>query len=94
MPSGLQVWDANGRLILTTGDSITRVTGTVYVPRGQSGSAFIPANEGRPWFSVLSVGANGYTRMPKITISGNTISWSYEFSSEIYNDFFIIFGLY
>lgn len=95
MPTGIQVFLANGRAILDTNDSITRIVGTVSVGRGSSGGVTLPASQGRPFWNVLSRGATGYTALPNVFMQGNTLFWNYDGVNLNYAaDVFIIYGLY
>lgn len=74
MPAGLQVWDASGNLVLDVSDPISRLSGTVSIPAGSTGSVTVPnAYQGSIWYAVLVNGGSTYS--PVVSISGSTISW-------------------
>lgn len=95
MPSGIQVFDPNGRVVLDTNDSITRILGMVNVPRGQTGGVTFPSNQGRPFWIPMSRGASGYTAICNLSFSNGTLYWNYNgINLNLANDTFIIYGLY
>lgn len=95
MPSGIQVFDANGRAILDTNDSITRIVGTVAISKGSSGSVAIPTDQGRPFYRLISRGATGYTALPNVSVNNGSISWNYNgVNLNLANDAFLVYGLY
>ena len=78
MSYGLNVWDGNGKLTLGLSDSITRILGTVQTTKNVNGSVSAPFSNGRPWAQVLKLGATYEGLTPRITISGDTLSWVYD----------------
>lgn len=95
MPEGIQVLDPNGRVILDTNDSITRILGMVNVPRGQSGGVSLPGDQGRPWWIPMSRGASGYTALANVFYQNGTLYWNYDgVNLSLANDTYIVYGLY
>lgn len=86
MPQGLQVFDANGRLILNVTDRIGRVITTVRTTPNVAGSYSFPVSTGvneRPFFCLLTTPAYPYqspqvSRIPSFSISadGKVLSWT------------------
>ncbi len=95
MPSGMQVFNADGSLAMDTNDSITRILGTVQTTRNVNGSLTADFDQGRPFFMMLSRGASGFTIMPDVAINGRVLSWSYSGKNgSATSDVFIVYGLY
>lgn len=79
MPIGLEVYDANKKLIISVTDRITKILGSVYT-NGAAGSISVPElSKGKPWANSIVVdgGNAGPLVGALVTISGTTISWSY-----------------
>jgi hypothetical protein len=82
MAQGLECWDAQGRLIFGTGDSITKVIGTVQTQVEVAGSVTVPEMEGgtRPFVSKNASPPGGAEWRPygrtEIFIEGRTIRWT------------------
>lgn len=78
MPVGLQTFDASGRLKLSLGDRIARLTGAV-MTGGVDGAVVVAGvDTGAPFFILTAVdNPLGFASPPKVTISGNVISWAY-----------------
>ena len=78
MGQGLQVFAADGSLIMDTVDRLTRIVGSVYSGVG-AGSVSVPAfSTGTPFYFVQregDIGANINDAFKQITISGTTLSW-------------------
>lgn len=77
MPAGLQVWDAQGNLILDTTTRMVRINGRVQTVNGQAGSLQIDLSQGSPWYQVVSYTQNNYDR-PIFTLNTSTgvLSWT------------------
>lgn len=81
MAAGLQVWDANGVLVLDLTDRLTRKMGELIITAGVAGSILVPQpSTGQLWFAFSPDQNQSFiTWLPKITKSGNqTLSWVYE----------------
>lgn len=74
MPAGFQVFDPNGKSILDTADRITRVLGLVDIAGASGSQSNAGLATGSPFWTIVP---NGSGWPPAVTISGNTISWSY-----------------
>lgn len=78
MPQGLQIWDANGRLILDVTTRLTRVEGSVATGVA-NGSFQIPLSSGEP-FIIVEDSSGVFSRFgPGVWLDGTVIRW--EFSS-------------
>lgn len=95
MPSGLQCWDASGRLTLDTNDSISKVVGVVTTQANVAGSVVVPEFSGgtRIFISRRATPPSGpfpgQGRRCEITVRGRTVSWTagrgpVEFSYGVY----------
>jgi hypothetical protein len=74
MPQGLQVWNAAGQLVLDLADKISRLSGTVTVAAGATGSLTIPnTSQGTVWYAALVNGGSAYA--PVVSVSGSTLQW-------------------
>lgn len=90
MPTGLQVFDGQGRSILYN-DRISRVIGFREI--SSDGSVAVPDfSTGTPWFSLSPLTAvSSYRHIdPIVTISGSTIQWSGFYG----RSFMLIYGVY
>ena len=75
MPVGIQVFDANGRLLIDVTTHLSRLTGNTTIAAGSSGSVVVPgAGTGTIWYAVHPTQGNNY--VPVITLNGDTLSWS------------------
>lgn len=92
MANGVQVWRADGKVLVSTDKRMGRIMG-VYGATGP-GSITIPAlSQGTPWAIVQD--KNGLREAYlTITISGTTISWTQTsmFSQSV--DALIYYGIY
>ncbi|NKJ46829.1 hypothetical protein CIC12_08770 [Burkholderia sp. SG-MS1] len=81
MPAGMQVWDEQGRLTVNMTTRLARFLGSRYID-GTGGSLMDEnLSQGEP-FAIfqpdqLFYHISGDAPRPVITISGNTIGWSY-----------------
>lgn len=81
MTAGLQCFDASGQLTLDVTTRLGRIIGQVQTT-GSAGSLTAPGfSQGEPFFCLLPIaypgaGASGGTVWPKVSISGQTLSWS------------------
>lgn len=86
MPQGLQVFTSGGQLILDVTDRLTRIIGQVSTGT-TPGSISVPnwTSFGTPWVFIqqrnTATGINA-RRTCRATISGNTLSWTFEGLSE------------
>lgn len=99
MPSGIQVFAENTSIVLDTNDRMTFILGSFVTQKGQNGSVQAEFN-GRPsWAQVIGVGGYfGSSGAPVVTISGNTLSWTWDYpnASRSYQcpSAFIVYGAY
>ncbi len=80
MPQGLQVWDDQGRLLVDLGDWLGRLAGSAAVTINTAGSITnVLLQSGTPffvWIPATEEAVTGATKMPSVTFSGSTMSWS------------------
>jgi hypothetical protein len=82
MGQGLECYNANAQLILGTGDSISKVIGTVTTQQNVAGSVTVPDMAGgvRVFIAKYTEPPMGpiYQSVPRcqVSVSGRTISWS------------------
>ena len=96
MPQGFQVWDAAGALILDTNSMLGRILGTV-AASGSTGSIDHGGlTTGRPFYVCVSSdnGTGVGVMYPNVTISGSTLSWSYDGGGQSIGTAIIFFGVY
>ncbi len=75
MAYGFRLRDANGNEVFGPGERIYRILGTIVV--NNNGSVSVPFTPGNtPFVQCLGRYWNDYNP-PNVTISGNTLSWSY-----------------
>lgn len=82
MPAGLQVFGADGSLILDATYRITRYVASIYL-NGQNGSVEVPGG-GQVWYAFQQSEVftrnnlnNRATSLPRFSVSGNLLSWYY-----------------
>lgn len=81
MPSGFEVYDAAGQLVLGVTDRLTIMIGSLSVSSG-TGNISVPAGMGTPFAYAVpnasydDVAYHG-SSLPKLTISGTTITYTY-----------------
>ena len=84
MPSGLQVWDANGRVLFDSNSNTTKIVGSVNTGTS-GGSITVPEfTLGQGWAAVNKINTDTSNfddlmlgNFPAIEINGNTLSWSF-----------------
>lgn len=88
--AGLRVWDANGNLITELTDNTTRVLGTVSFTTPGSGQITDSNISGhKVWVALLTLGRSSGLALyrqysqPRFQISGNTLSWTTDFSGNL-----------
>lgn len=95
MPQGLQIWDSNGNLILSTNDRVTKIVGIVRI----SENGFVTdeqLNQGTIWYAPCNYSqpaSSGYLTFPEIKIEGTTIKWTYP-STNRRVEMDLIYGVY
>lgn len=92
---GLECYNANGDLILSVSDRITKVVGSVHIS-GNGSVSDESLNQGIKWFYPYNFAlpaSRGNYNFPTITANGNTISWSYSSSSRRV-EMDLIYGVY
>lgn len=84
MAAGLQVFDATGGLVLDVTDRLTRVGGRLRT-NGVAGSIRSSLlTSGEPWFLISTVGMPSTGQaLPRISVSGDTLSWTGGYDSYI-----------
>lgn len=80
MPAGLEVWDAQSRLMVSITDRFTRFIGQIPLANNHgAGSIQVPEfSRGTGFVNILAVGGLPITALPatSASISGNTLSWT------------------
>lgn len=78
MAFGLKIWDELGNVVLDTNVRVGRIIGQV-TSGTSAGSISVPDfAQGTPWFIVQPITSAGFTaEVPNVTISGNTLSWTF-----------------
>lgn len=99
--AGLQVWDRNGKLVLSLTDRITRVIGYRDILNTDIGSMHVEEfSEGTPWLYVIRITGDAVINReyynPDVTIVGNVIKFTRTSldSFKNINTFRIIYGVY
>ena len=93
MSAGLKIWDENGNLRQGPDTSIGSLLGS-FTTEGVNGSFSDPNLAlGTPRvIKALPVNTTSYFQVPKFTISGTTISWTYKLGSGGVN-FRVLYGV-
>ncbi|WP_321953101.1 hypothetical protein [Paraburkholderia bannensis] len=104
MSAGLQIWDANGNIVLDATYRIMRIIGTRSIGGGVGGSVVDDAFTQGGWVSFqpgVMVGEgylSGGVIVPRFSLSGNTVSWSYAAKNstqyDIYQDGILYYGAF
>lgn len=95
MASGLRVWDASGNLIVDTTTRLGTVLGTVTTTKANGSITNAGFAQGTPFYSVCGITDAYSVFSPKITLSGNTMSWAFNTSGANSNTSqFIVYGVY
>lgn len=77
MPQGLEIWDANGNKVFDTSSRLGKVVGVITVTTWGSGSVTVDPGLGSIFTAIQSLDFLPRTGS-QITITGNTINWSYQ----------------
>lgn len=96
MPRGLQVWDAQAKMVLDVTTRLTRVHGEIST--GTSNGSFeIPLSSGTP-FIVINDNSQIYSRRgPGVWLDGRIIRWEFStspFAGSPRASYKIIYGYY
>lgn len=74
MGTGLRVWDVSGALVFDSAVKISRLLATINIGVSDGSQSVVwPNNQ----LIALPVSYSGTGLLPKITISGSTVSWAY-----------------
>lgn len=93
MPAGLQIWDENGNVMLDTENRVTRVLGSFESGTSDGSLTSEGFSQGTPWHVRLTPDL-GLTP-PKITVSGNTLSWTFgNVAEEFRRSAYVMYGVY
>jgi hypothetical protein len=85
MPQGLQVWDAAGNVAIDTTSSVGTIVGSVAYGNTNGSATISEFSLGRPvWFVLPGTGGSSVYQ-PNITVSGNTLSWTWTISGSASN---------
>jgi hypothetical protein len=80
MANGLIVRNAANQIILNATDRLTQILGSVAITGGTGGSVTVPATgvDNAIFYVFSPTGTtNAYSVFPQLTISGNTITWTF-----------------
>lgn len=93
MPQGLEVYNASGVLEMAVTDRLTRIIGETTATGGTAGSVTNAGlATGSPFWWVSRDSSSFYSIEPSITVSGDTLSWTWPISTT--GSFTIIYGVY
>lgn len=91
MPQGLEVYDSSGVLKLSITDRLSRVLGSIDI--STNGSIIVAGfADGTPWVTFLPWAFVNVPKMPSISVSGTTLSWTYPGSGNVSGT--LIYGIY
>ncbi len=92
--AGIKIWSPDGKLLVGPDTSIGAIIGAVDTNKVNGSISDARFSKGIPRvFSVLPIGTNGTLFwLPKITFSGNTMTWTYSFASNQNPNIRIIYG--
>lgn len=95
MSFGMVVKNASGVTIIDENSKLARVLGTVYVPQTNGSLTDAGFATGVPFGAVVVADTlfGSKPGAPTVTFSGNTMSWSYPYSS-MKSNVYIIYGVY
>lgn len=100
MAAGMQIFDAQGRLVVDLSTRLIRWIGNVYV-NGAGSVTDSRLSQGNVAFVFQQIGLfyhiSGDTARPNFNVSGNTISWSYSAGQTNYHtnmSGWLFFGVY
>lgn len=79
MPQGLEIWNANGDLVLDINSRIGLIISHIQTGTVDGSVTDARLGVGTPfWFCVLNSFTVGYVPVtPTISLSGNTLSWQF-----------------
>jgi hypothetical protein len=78
MPQGLQVFDAQGRVVVDLADRVGRIV-AVFPTGTEDGSRVVGGLDGGiPFMVVQGMGLSIQAYTPTVQLSGNTVSWVFD----------------
>jgi hypothetical protein len=102
MPAGFQAFDASGNVLIDISQRIAKLLGTTNVGASYTGAAmtgsvvdsrFTAYSGAQAWAAVIAGSFFQMHEHPQITISGNTLTWTFPTGSARPNTT-IIYGLW
>lgn len=78
MASGLQVWDANGDVVVDTTTRLGRIVGVTTINSASGSINDADFADGTPFWIATPSDNTSPTFGPKFTFSGTTLSWNFE----------------
>ena len=90
--AGLQVYDANSKLVVDITDRLPRILGS-YQTNKQDGSINIEA-AGTIFYQVVRLTNAEADTPPRITLTNRLLSWKYGDAYKYRKDFIIVYGVY
>jgi hypothetical protein len=95
MPAGFQTFDDSGAVDLDTSTRVATVINVVTTGKSNGSVTNAAFSKGEPFWSAIPKGGSWTVFAPKITVSGNTLSWTFNNSGASYNtDHDIVYGIY
>lgn len=101
MTAGLQIFDANGNIVLDATYRVMRLGGIATVTGGLNGGVTDDRLAQGGWFTFQPSGTrgDGYLSggviVPRFTLSGNTLSWTWNAKNstyDIYQQGYVVYG--
>ncbi|MEI7295838.1 hypothetical protein WCQ02_27140 [Paraburkholderia tropica] len=101
MTAGLQIFDANGNIVLDATYRVMRLGGLATVTGGLNGGVTDDRLAQGGWFTFQPSGTrgDGYLSggviVPRFTLSGNTLSWTWNAKNstyDIYQQGYVVYG--
>lgn len=92
MAAGLQVWDANGSLIVDLSTRLGRILGVTTFSSSTGSITDADFASGTPFFIASPTSVSSPSFGPKLTISGTTLSWDFE--GRVASAHRLVYGVY
>jgi hypothetical protein len=94
MASGLRVWDNVGNLLIDTSTRMGRVLGQISTGTADGSVTSAGFATGAPFYAIVpKSGSPAAINTPNITITGNTMSWSFS-GVPSPQDSLVLYGVY
>lgn len=96
MPSGLQIFDAGGQVVLDTNTRVGTVIGALHTGV-YNGSINVPGFAlGQPFFTSMALDPGIHANLPPtVNVSGTTLSWVFDVPGAVPNqNCVVVYGVY